>query len=148
MLLLVHRLKAYDVNVEVKRDRALPHIHADPEQLKEVFVNLMINACEAMGKCGTICIEETIATDRHGKQSAIIRISDTGPGIAPEIQDKLTQPFFTTKDDGTGLGLNIAERIVTEHRGIISVESKPGQGAAFTVALPCKESLDEQNSGD
>ena len=109
---------------------------------------LMINACEAMGKCGTICIEETIATDRHGKQSAIIRISDTGPGIAPEIQDKLTQPFFTTKDDGTGLGLNIAERIVTEHRGIISVESKPGQGAAFTVALPCKESLDEQNSGD
>ena len=146
--LLVHRLKSYDVSVAVERIGPLPEINADPEQLKEVFVNLLINACEAMEKGGSIHILESLDRDASGKDRVVIRITDTGPGIPPEFQDKLTQPFFTTKDNGTGLGLNIAERIVQEHQGGIAVASPPGRGATFTVTLPCKESIDEQNPGD
>jgi signal transduction histidine kinase len=146
LLLLVHRLKAYDVSVTVKRTQPLPEIDADPEQLKEVFVNLMINACEAMEKGGSIRITEGTGGDGSGRRGVIIRVTDNGPGIAPEIHDKLTQPFFTTKDNGTGLGLNIAKRIVEEHRGTIRVDSEPGRGATFIVTLPCKENSDESNS--
>jgi signal transduction histidine kinase len=148
LLLLVHRLKSYDVDVKVARQRSLPEIEADPEQLKEVFVNLLINACEAMEKGGSIRIAEAVGTDGSGSPAVIIRVTDNGPGIDPEIHGKLTQPFFTTKDNGTGLGLNIAKRIVEEHRGTIRVESEPGRGATFIVTLPFKESSDEPNSGN
>jgi signal transduction histidine kinase len=144
--LLVHRLKSYDVTVTVERNRPLPMIALDPEQLKEVFVNLMINACEAIEKSGSIRISESQRDDPSGGPCAVIRIADTGPGIPPEIQEKVLQPFFTTKDNGTGLGLSIAERIVSEHGGRIEVRSAAGAGAAFTIILPIKEPRDEHHS--
>jgi len=144
--LLVHRLKSYDVDVTVERTQPLPKIALDPEQLKEVFVNLLINACEAMEKGGSIRITELQTADASGRPGVGIRIADTGPGIPPEIRDKVLQPFFTTKDNGTGLGLSIAERIVSEHQGCIAVESRPGAGAVFTIILPNQEPHDEHHT--
>jgi signal transduction histidine kinase len=130
--LLEHRLKSYDVTVNVVRDQLLPEIQADPEQLKEVLVNLVVNACEAMEKKGgSIVIRE----ERLGSRP-IIRLSDDGPGIPESIQEKVFQPFFTTKESGTGLGLSIASRIIEEHAGKLEVTSKEGEGTAFIITLP------------
>ncbi len=144
--LLKHRLKSYEVEVTIERERNLPEIDADPEQLKEVLVNLIVNACEAMEKGGTIVIREQESTAPSIDRLAVIRVSDSGPGIPESIRDKVLQPFFTTKEEGTGLGLSIAARIIAEHKGRMDVESNQGGGATFTISLPLKEPSDEHNS--
>lgn len=139
--LLVHRLKSYAVEVSVKREAPLPDILIDPEQLKEVFVNLIVNACEAMEHGGEILITENL-TDVPGLgKSAIIRVIDNGPGIAESILEKVLQPFFTTKEEGTGLGLSIAARIIEEHQGRIEVVSPKGQGTTFIITLPIEDTV-------
>jgi signal transduction histidine kinase len=140
-----HRLKSYDVNLKLLRKQPLPEIEADPEQLKEVFANLIENACEAIGQGGSIVIEEETGTP-PANTTAVLRVRDNGPGIPESIQHKLFEPFFTTKEEGTGLGLSIAARIVEEHRGRLDVTSKEGEGATFIVTLPLKESGLEKDS--
>ena len=108
-----------------------PDVVADPEQLKQVFVNLISNAVQAMPGGGTLTIE-TGADEGF----VFIRFSDTGPGIPDEMRDKIFDPFVSTRDDGTGLGLTIVHRIVDEHDGHIEVASEPGNGTTFTVWLP------------
>lgn len=136
--LLSHRLKSYDVTISVCRKAPLPIVEADPEQLKEVLVNLMVNACEAMGRGGTITIrEETADLDPTGR-SAVIHLSDNGPGMPEAVARRAVEPFFTTKEDGTGLGLSIAVRIVEEHRGTLEIRSREGEGATFTITLPAR----------
>jgi signal transduction histidine kinase len=137
--LLEHRLKAYDVAVSVHRTQPLPEIHADPEQLKEVLVNLIVNACEAMAHDGRIDIHEEVAFAQPLGRVAVLRVKDDGPGITPGLREKVLQPFFTTKPEGTGLGLSIAVRIIEEHKGWLDVQSEPGQGATFILTLPIKE---------
>jgi signal transduction histidine kinase len=141
--LLEHRLRSYDVTATVVREGPLPPVEADPEQLKEILVNLMINACEAIGtgRNGRITIHEGVASDGGGRM-AVIRISDNGPGIPESVVPKVFQPFFTTKEEGTGLGLSIASRIIGEHRGRLEVRSIKGEGATFTVTLPVCEQED------
>lgn len=134
--LLRHRLESYDVKVRIERSQRLPQIAADPDQLKEVFVNLIVNACDAIVDGGNIVIEEEPPSKNAHPKSIVIRVSDDGPGIAPSISDKLFQPFFSTKEEGTGLGLSIATRIVEEHGGRIGLDSHEGQGATFTITLP------------
>lgn len=134
--LLEHRLNAYGVQVEVLRMRRLPKVAADSEQMKEVLVNLIINACEAMQSSGKIVIREEVGTDGNGNQTAVIRLSDTGPGISEAMKIKIFEPFFTSKEEGTGLGLSIALKIVEEHNGMLDVESMEGQGATFIITLP------------
>jgi signal transduction histidine kinase len=136
--LLEHRLKSYEVSVEVLRPHALPAIRIDAEQLKEVLVNLIINACEAMERDGAIRIQEEEAYAQPLGRVAVIRVSDNGPGIDPALRPKVFQPFFTTKDDGTGLGLSIALRIVEEHGGWLDVDSEAGAGTTFVITLPVK----------
>ena len=137
--LLRHRFKSYGIEVELKRPRPLPEVRADPDQLKEVFVNILVNACEAMTVGGAIVIEEEDAeTDPLGLV-AVIRIRDTGPGISESIQEKIFEPFFSTKEEGTGLGLSIAVRIVQQHGGLLRLKSREGEGAEFTITLPCRE---------
>ena len=144
--LLEHRLKSYDVSVVIRREQPLPEIDLDPEQLKEVLVNLVVNACEAIEKGGTIVIhEDKVMTPSEGSV-AVIRVSDDGPGIAEAIRQNVFEPFFTTKEEGTGLGLSIAARIIEEHGGSVTVESIEGQGAAFVISLPIMETSHEQNS--
>ena len=137
--LLQHRLKSYDVEVSVLRDEELPVIQADPEQLKEVLVNLIINACEAMAGGGAITIVERIADDSDMGPVAEIRLTDTGPGISEDASSKIFDPFFTTKEDGTGLGLSIVKRIIEEHQGRIDFVTGKNQKTTFAILLPVKE---------
>jgi len=137
--LLEHRLKSYDVTIRVVREFPLPEIQADPEQLKEVIVNLIVNACEAMQKGGAIVIHEEEGPAGPIARAAVIHVSDNGPGISEAIREKILQPFFTTKEEGTGLGLSIAARIVEEHRGRLEFTSNPDMGTTFTIALPFRE---------
>ncbi len=137
--LLQHRLESYEVFIKIQRKEPLPLVQADPEQLKEVLVNIIINACEAMGRGGSIVIYEEAVIERETFRSAVIRISDNGPGIPDTVQSKVMEPFFTTKDEGTGLGLSIASRIVQEHGGRLNIKSKEGKGSTFSIMLPLEE---------
>jgi len=137
--LLKHRLESYIVTVEVLRDEQPPEIQGDPDQLKEVFVNLIANACEAIVDGGLITITEEKWYGQNVGQCVMVRMTDNGPGVPGEIQDKLFQPFFSTKEEGTGLGLSIAARIVEEHGGWIELTSREGEGATFTIILPVRE---------
>ncbi|MEJ2233013.1 MAG: PAS domain S-box protein [Syntrophobacterales bacterium] len=137
--LLEQRFDSYGVEIEVSRQRRLPEIWADPDQLKEALVNLLVNSCEAMGNGGLIVIqEEEVAQERSGRE-VVIRITDNGPGIPESIQDKLFNPFFSTKEEGTGLGLSITVRIVEEHGGTLKLRSREGEGATFVITLPYRE---------
>ncbi|HCR13358.1 sensor histidine kinase [Solidesulfovibrio sp.] len=136
--LLKHRLESYNVAVTVERARALPEISADPDQLKEALVNLVLNACEAMVEGGRLRIrEETGVLEPHGRIVAL-RVSDSGPGVDPALFESVFQPFFTTKGEGSGLGLPIVKRIVEEHGGWITIQSPPGDGTTFTMVFPCE----------
>ena len=137
--LLRHRLESYGVQVEVDRQHRLPTVEADPEQLKEVLINLLVNACEAMGQGGSIVIREEEGVAEPLGRVVVIRVKDNGPGIPKSVRDKVFQPFFSTKEEGTGLGLSIAYRIVEEHGGWLSLKSKEGEGTTFTITLPCRE---------
>lgn len=139
LTLLNHRLESYGVRVELQRRSRLAETWADLEQLKEVLVNLLINACEAMVGGGQITIREEERLVEPAGRTAVIQVSDNGPGMPESIQNQVFQPFFSTKEEGTGLGLSIAARIVEEHGGWIELKSKEGQGAIFIITLPLKE---------
>jgi signal transduction histidine kinase len=136
--LLHYRLESYHVKVNVHRRHILPAIKADPDQLKEVLVNLIINACEAMAGGGTIDIHEQIIGSPSDRLLAEIRITDNGPGIPAAVLKKVFDPFYTTKEEGTGLGLSIVERIIHEHGGSIDLTSQANRGTTFTIVLPTK----------
>lgn len=139
--LLHHRLESSGVAITLFRERKLPECALDPDQIKEVLVNIILNACEAMVHGGRIEIHEQPGVmDPHGHVS-IIQVRDDGPGIPAEIIDQVFQPFFTTKGEGTGLGLSIAHRIMEEHGGWVHCRSDKGGawGATFVLGLPCKE---------
>ncbi|HAM50726.1 MAG TPA: hypothetical protein DCP92_08560 [Nitrospiraceae bacterium] len=106
-------------------------ICADPHKLRQVFLNLGINAIESMPEGGKLTIGTT-----QGSHAVTISFKDSGVGIPPENMREIFYPFFTTKDTGTGLGLSIAYRIVEEHHGTINVTSAPGQGTTFQIILP------------
>ena len=113
----------------------LPSVLADPNQLKQVFVNLITNAVQAMEPEGGTITVSTEAVDGFVRAS----LADDGPGIPAESLAKVFDPFFSTRDDGTGLGLTIVHRIVDEHDGHIEVESTLGTGTTFHVFLPVAE---------
>ena len=137
--LLQHRIEMSNVRVEHNRGQNLPDIEADPELLKEVLVNLIVNACEAMREGGRLIISEEDAVAEHIGRAVVVKISDTGPGVPAAIQDKVLEPFFSTKEEGTGLGLSIALRILEEHGGRLELRSEPGSGATFIITLPLRE---------
>ncbi len=135
--LLRHRLDSSGVKVEKRRENRLPTLHLDYEQLKEALVNILMNACEAMNDGGMIILrEEEIGGDGEQREVSIC-ISDNGPGIPKGIQERIFQPFFSTKGEGTGLGLSIASRIIEGHHGKIDVFSE-GTGTTFTITLPVR----------
>ncbi|MEE2659771.1 MAG: ATP-binding protein [Candidatus Latescibacterota bacterium] len=107
----------------------------DPEQFHQVILNLLLNATQAMPDGGRIVLHVHNRSDSDGEW-AVVSVSDTGSGIDEEIRDKLFTPFFTTKEDGTGLGLVTSRKIVEAHGGQITVDSTPGEGTCFTISLP------------
>ena len=137
--LLQHRLESYNVAATVSRQATLPEIQVDPEQLKEVLINLLENACEAMEGGGAIVIHEEEGFREPYGAAVVIRVSDTGPGIQTPIREKVFQPFFTTREEGTGLGLSIACRIMEGHGGSLELISERGEGTTFIITLPVEE---------
>ena len=125
---------------EVVVERSYPETsllaELDSEQVHQVVLNLLLNAAQAMPEGGVIHLEVLRAAGAAGAAETQIRIRDEGPGIDAEIRKKLFTPFFTTKEDGTGLGLVTSKKIVEAHGGRITLESNPGKGSCFTIALP------------
>jgi PAS domain S-box-containing protein len=120
--------------IEDKLARQLPSAPLDPAQIKQVLVNLLKNAMQAMSKGGVLTVQTGSAAD-----GVWISIADTGCGIPPDQLNRIFEPFFTTKKSGSGLGLMIVQRIVREHGGLIKLESHVGQGTTFRIWLPLHE---------
>ncbi len=121
------------IGINALLDPAPPALRVSADHLQQLFVNLLINARDAMPQGGTITLRTW-----HDRERVVAEVQDTGAGIAPELRQRIFDPFFTTKEvgKGTGLGLSVSYGIVKAHRGEIEVESTPGQGAVFRVALP------------
>jgi PAS domain S-box-containing protein len=124
-------------------------IEANPDQLRQVFLNLVLNAVEAMPEGGTLrigtAVERSIV---DGRPSVSITFADTGLGLAPEVRERLFEPFFTTKEDGSGLGLSISYGIVQAHGGEILVASEVDKGCTVTVRLPAEQPPKEPDDGN
>jgi two-component system sensor histidine kinase HydH len=132
--LMANAIKEKGVSLVERLDSNLPAIEADPNQLKQVLLNLVKNALEATDKKGKIRLSS-------GTQDAQVwfAVQDTGKGMPQEVLEKIFHPFYTTKDKGTGLGLAVINKIVTDHHGTITVDSLAGSGSTFTVRLPKKD---------
>jgi two-component system, NtrC family, sensor kinase len=121
-----------NIAIQTEMDSKLPTVLADADQMRQVVLNIILNAADAMPQGGSLRIRSYFESK---SSQVILRISDTGPGIPVEIQDKLFEPFFTTKKTGTGLGLAIAYGIMERHKGALKVESSPGHGTTIVVIL-------------
>ncbi len=125
-----------DIQIQTNYDDNLPKISTDPNQLQQVFLNIIDNAIDAVGQSGQIRVETF--TDKQNHKQIMVKISDNGPGISRELISKIFDPFFTTKrpDEGTGLGLSISYGIMEKLGGHIAVESEEGKGTTFIISLP------------
>jgi two-component system NtrC family sensor kinase len=130
LTLLAHRLQMQNVALE-KELPPLPFVRADFGQLRQSFVNIALNACEAMATGGTLTV-----TARLVGTNVEVRVRDTGPGILPDVLPRILDPFFTTKEKGTGLGLSVVDGIIDRHGGSLSIDSQVGEGTTVVVQLP------------
>lgn len=126
---------ARSIELSTQVEPGLPNIPADPVRLTQALMNLVINAMQAVERNGHIAVSA-----RQAEQGMLIQVSDDGPGIPPERLASIFDPYFTTKAEGSGLGLWIAQQIVTAHGGTINVQKGPQGGALFAIALPPKQS--------
>jgi signal transduction histidine kinase len=134
LTILRHKLKQGSITVEQDLDPGLPPIQAYGSELNQLWTNLLDNAIDAVDGSGTIRLTSRLDVDR-----IVVEIADDGPGIPDEAMPRIFEPFFTTKEvgKGTGLGLDVAQRIVIKHRGELTVASSPGE-TRFTVRLPLR----------
>jgi signal transduction histidine kinase len=123
-------------NVELFRDCA-PGLSAaaDPNQLRQVLLHLVLNARQAMPQGGRIRVRGYL-----GRERAVVEVADTGPGIPEEVRAQVLQPFFSTKGEGTGLGLSICHRLVRQMNGRLEFRTEVGRGTTFVVRLPRAQS--------
>jgi two-component system sensor histidine kinase HydH len=121
------------ITLERRVPASSPLVQCDPEQLKQVVLNLTINAIQAMARGGSIELSVT-ASDGNVR----ISVRDEGPGIPAQDLEKIFDPFFTTKENGTGLGLSVAHQIITQHGGAITAEPNPDRGMTFSIVLPAR----------
>jgi signal transduction histidine kinase len=137
------------VGIDVKLPENVPEIEGDQYQLRQLFTNLLTNAFEALGGTGQVSIDGQrlrldddggLGVDGHAAEAIVVEVADDGPGLSPELVDRIFSPFFTTKPQGSGLGLAIVRKIVDAHDGRIDVASRPGGGTAFRVTLPLTNS--------
>ncbi len=118
-------------------------IRIDPQQIKQVLINLVQNAAESIGTNGTIMLRtrfDSVWLAQRTTEVAVLEVTDTGKGIAPEVEKRLFDPFYSTKDNGTGLGLSIAARIVEKHGGALQYQTQVNHGTTFGVVLPLANS--------
>jgi len=149
LFFLVNQALFHNIEIIKRLDPNLPYVYGNAGQLKQVFMNIIVNAAEAMHGSGTLTITTSVSPDRN---TVLIEFTDTGEGIPEENLTRIFEPFFTTKDvgKGTGLGLATSYGIIEEHGGRISVKSKVGEGTTFTIELPFYQKtqtlLEEQQS--
>lgn len=130
------------VTIERNYASGLPHVLADEPLFEQVFVNLLLNAFEAMDGSSPAVLRLTIAADTLNTQPGVsVEVQDTGPGVPAELREQIFNPFFTSKKNGVGLGLSIVAKIVDDHRGSIQLESTTGRGARFRVFLPADSNI-------
>jgi signal transduction histidine kinase len=134
--LVRHRLVEKDINLQREGESELPDVNADPQQMKQVFINLFINAIEAMAEGGTIRLVSVVQPDDEAGTMVVVRVHDTGGGIPQEAWERIFEPFFTLKEESTGLGLCIAARILARHGGRLELESSAAEGSVFAVWIP------------
>jgi signal transduction histidine kinase len=134
--LVRHRLVEKDIKLQRKGEPGLPDVKADPQQMKQVFINLLINAIEAMGEGGTMRLAGVVQPDDETGAMVVVRVRDTGGGIPEEARERIFEPFFTLKEESTGLGLCIAARIMARHGGRLELESSTPAGSVFAVWVP------------
>jgi signal transduction histidine kinase len=123
--------KSFGISFELAGIDSVPPLSADPHQLKQVFLNLFMNAIHAMPNGGTVTVNA-----KRDANFAIVRVADTGVGMEEEVLSRIFEPFYTTRREGTGLGLAIVSKIVEQHGGSIEATSKPGHGTCFTLTWP------------
>jgi len=135
--LVDHHLRKREVRIAQDFDPLAPMIAADRQKLRQVFLNLLTNAADAMPRGGELRLKVSPVTLDNGRTGVVIEFTDTGHGIAPEHLPNVFEPFFTTKEEGkgTGLGLAICRRIVQEHGGRLAIESQPGLGTTVRIEL-------------
>ena len=136
------------VNVDVALASGLPQIRADQHQLMQLFTNLLINAYEAMNGTGRVTItgERTRLEDvGEGRDAVLVEVTDDGPGMPPDVSEKVFDPFFSTKAQGSGLGLAIVRKIVDAHDGRLDLRTAPGQGTTIRLTLPVSGEEDTSN---
>jgi len=126
------------IQIELHKDPTLPVVEHDSDQIHQVLLNLLLNSVQAIETAGTVRVE---LSELEG--NAAITVTDTGRGIAPEHIPNIFRPFYTTKGNGTGLGLSLARRIVEEHHGRIEVTSEVGKGTKFLLVLPFRQEAAE-----
>jgi PAS domain S-box-containing protein len=126
-----YELEQSGVELIRELDPELPRLQLDPKYFKQAILNIIKNAISAMPKGGML----RVSTQQRGDQ-ALLRLSDNGIGMSEEVRDKIFEPYFTTKDFGSGIGLTLVYKVVKEHMGDISVISKEGHGTTFTITLP------------
>lgn len=134
LLLSGKRLQHARVRVQTRWADDIPYVSGVADQLKQVFLNMILNAVEAMPQGGTLDIRGQ--TVRDGGEWVVLSIADSGAGVPPQDLERIFEPFFTTKPDGTGLGLAVSHSIISQHGGRIIVDSAPGHGTTFTIWLP------------
>jgi two-component system, NtrC family, sensor kinase len=153
--LLDHQIQKQGVRVVKDLKKNLPHVIGDPDQLQQVFLNLILNAIQSMVDGGTLRLSASSKRiskgelEEGGRQYMEICVEDTGVGMEREVIQNIFNPFFTTKGTGTGLGLMVTQGIIQDHEGWINVESEVGKGSVFKIYLPCLEGevkADEQES--
>ncbi|MDR4503295.1 MAG: ATP-binding protein [Candidatus Scalindua sp.] len=126
-----HQMTRSGINLKTHLEDTLPSVYVDPDQMKQVFLNLVINAVQAMPDGGTLEVSSYM-----GDSKIVCLFSDTGTGISKDCQKNLFTPFYTSKNNGTGLGLVIVYRILEGHKGEIRFSTKEDEGTTFTVCLP------------
>ncbi|MBI2875650.1 MAG: HAMP domain-containing protein [Candidatus Tectomicrobia bacterium] len=135
---------------QIRLDKALtpslPHVVGDPSQLEQAFLNICLNALQAMPEGGELRVR-TQLTGGEARRGVRISIEDTGLGMDPEVVKRIFLPFFTTKHQGTGLGLAIVHQILTGHQASIEVTSEPRKGSIFTMIFPCIDSRGKESEG-
>lgn len=136
MLWLIHAMREKSrIRITKQYAADLPRVNVDPKQIQQVFLNLLLNAIQAMPEGGKIDID-TAVVGNAGSRGVRVRIGDDGCGMTPETLRRAVGPFFATKHRGTGLGLAIADQIMTSHRGRLEIESSPGKGTRITLSFP------------
>jgi signal transduction histidine kinase len=140
-LLVKHGAKTHNHLIDLNLQREMPETVADPGAMRQLLINIIMNSLYFIGPEGKIVISTSYEKDPCCQDSICIKISDNGKGINRDIIDKIFDPFFSTKavGEGTGIGLSICHRIVSEHGGTIDVESREGTGTTFIINIPVKE---------